>query len=76
MILALGPNLAMEAPTIGPGRPKASPDDRYAFTVNWTSRGMTYSPGVQFSAAFLKGRGVDIKDHLEKKLLVKVEEKK
>jgi hypothetical protein len=37
---------------------------------------MTYGPGVPFSAAFLKGRGVDIKDHLEKKLLVKVEEKK
>jgi hypothetical protein len=61
-----------------PKDPAVDPKDqneRFAFTVNWTSRGMTFPPGKVFTRAFLESRKVDIDLHLEKKLLEKVSEK-
>lgn len=50
-------------------------NERFAFTVNWSSRGMTFPPGKVFTRAFLDSRGVNVDLHIEKKLLEKVTDK-
>jgi hypothetical protein len=51
---------------------KPDPNERFELQTNFKSKGMIFRSGTQLTRAFLERRGVDIDNHLERKLIAKV----